>query len=205
MSRINAEKLTFKTTLAIHQFTNKLKLLDISYNRNMRGDIIILNDNELSIRTMDESQLESQNLTVSNANSFAIPILSLHTLILEGMNLYDASFRGLVEIYPNLTYLDLQYNPDITHHGIQALASCPKLQVLNLNRCRKVDDQCVQLIASHCNMLTSLNLTYCDLITDSAILSLGQFTKNLRELNVDYNHRLTNYGLQHLLECSKRI
>ncbi|XP_022652836.1 F-box/LRR-repeat protein 2-like isoform X2 [Varroa destructor] len=96
-----------------------------------------------------------------------------------------------------LRHLDLSYTKcDVT--VFQSLTALTQLRVLKLANCRRLDDECLQLICDNLRKLEVLNLDYCLTFTDAGVSQIHKLS-GLRELTltgaVDITDRSLNRGL----------
>lgn len=96
-----------------------------------------------------------------------------------------------------LRHLDLSFT-NVNAGVFRPLSALVHLRVLKLVNCKRVDDECLQLICNHFKQLEVLNLEYCLSITDVGASELCRLS-GLRELTltgaVEITDRSVDNGL----------
>jgi Leucine-rich repeat (LRR) protein len=97
---------------------------------------------------------------------------------------------------PNLTYLDLSENRNLTNNGYAWLKHLTQLTHLNLSG-SSINSEGLENLVRLTN-LTHLDISYCGRITDNAVKYLVQM-RSLTFLNVQRCPKLTNAGYKRLI------
>lgn len=93
----------------------------------------------------------------------------------------------------SLRHLDLSYS-NVDAEVFRSLKSLGQLQSLNLTNCKRLDDECVQIICDHFKRLEKLTFEYCLLITDIGASQLCKLS-NLREFALNGSVWVTDQSL----------
>jgi hypothetical protein len=101
----------------------------------------------------------------------------------EGPLLTDAALVGLSTYCPRLEKVDLTRCRLLTDAGVAALASgCPHLVSVTLTSCVLLTDAAIVALAQGCRGLHALHMAGCPLLTDAALVALSQHCPQLRVL-----------------------
>lgn len=123
------------------------------------------------------------DITTTIANQIRDHFHELHTLLLDSFTLTEQEAQSLAE----------------------GLAQCPKLQVLNLNNSRNLQNAGIKAIASsliNCTNLQELYLNNCEIDMEGAIalsLHVGSY-QNILILSLRTNN-IGSHGAQALIDC----
>ncbi|CAI2186580.1 1240_t:CDS:2 [Funneliformis geosporum] len=99
----------------------------------------------------------------------------------------DKSLFVIVELYPNLRYLNL-WNAQITDKGLYAIArSCYKLEYLNISYCRNISDKFLFEITGNCHNLQEFYFAEACRITDKSISCIINLYLNLQKLDIVFS------------------
>ncbi|KAG5666476.1 hypothetical protein PVAND_014503 [Polypedilum vanderplanki] len=104
--------------------------------------------------------------------------------VLRGNGLYKLTDFTLIDAFVFNELKELYFaRCNFTYDGIAYLVkNCPSLEVLDLSECSKIDDDCVELIATKLPRLKTLKLNNCDEITEKSIEIISANCEDLRNL-----------------------
>lgn len=160
-----------------------------------------LRPHSLSFAPSRSTSLNSLNRTTLMDTRLARIASSLPSLrsirLFNNSEISDVGLHLLTSAAPNLNELRLRAVRTVTARGLDALASCPHITVLDLSFSRNLGDECAQLIAS-LPRLRDLYVAYWR-ITDAFMSTVLQST-SLRRLCVSSCSRLTATSFKLLAE-----
>jgi F-box and leucine-rich repeat protein 2/20 len=143
----------------------------------------------------------------------------------------DQTFEKIVSLCPNLEKLSLAHDNSLTFVGLSQLANLPRLQQIDLEDCKAVDDEGLKLVAQsasslenvslrNCNKitdqgvsdavrwwrrLTTLDLSRCPDVGDGALFEIGRHCPELHELRLVRCREITTKGVDEILRSLHRL
>lgn len=115
----------------------------------------------------------------------------------------QATAHHLRQIY--LRTLDMTDCYALEDEGLQVIAThCSQLQFLYLRRCVRIGDAGLQFIAYYCSGLKELSISDCKKVTDFGVCELAKIGTNLRYLSVAKCDKISDVGIIQLCKhCTK--
>lgn len=91
------------------------------------------------------------------------------------------------------------YTPKVGSEGIKALGNnCPRLRILRVNGCTRLDDECIITVAKGCTSLEELALKHCYRITDSALKIIGENCPSMTRIFLSSCKYISDGGIKRL-------
>lgn len=110
----------------------------------------------------------------------------------------QATAHHLRQIY--LRTLDMTDCYALEDEGLQVIAThCSQLQFLYLRRCVRIGDAGLQYIAYYCSGLKELSISDCKKVTDFGVCELAKIGTNLRYLSVAKCDKISDVGIRTIL------
>jgi len=137
-------------------------------------------------------------------SSKLLVLTSMQKLRFLDCNIVDDDMKALASKYPNLIYLSLQYNNNITDECVNIIANhCPLLGTVNFSGCSLITGKSITHLSKCCTNLCNLDISKCSSqISDETLFALAINNKNMTYLDVSFS-LVTNIGIhflaQHLL------
>lgn len=149
-------------------------------------------------RSTSLNSLHRTTLMDTRLARIALSLPSLRSIrLFNNSEISDVGLHMLTSAAPNLEELRLRAVRTVTARGLDALASCPRITILDLSFSRNLGDECAQLIAS-LPRLRDLYVAYWR-ITDAFMSTVLQNT-SLRRLCVSSCSGLTATSFKLLAE-----
>ena len=183
-------------------FLKEFSLIGFSQGCNMLISLLSLYTPSLS-----HLKLQGTFLTDTNLELLGSELHGLTNLNLNGSILHLQSLKTILVNSPSLTYINLSCskgtgipwgkpivsslkililsNTEISDEGLSWIAaSCPDLELLDLDGCLNFGDNAVYAVAHLCQRLKILSMRYCQGITDISFQALSiHSSKSLENLN----------------------
>ncbi|KAL9537820.1 hypothetical protein MBANPS3_011432 [Mucor bainieri] len=113
--------------------------------------------------------------------------------------LSDVAIDTLVRAAPKIKSLVLNKCPQITDHGVLAIARLGRyLHFLHLGHCAQITDASIQRLAAACLRLRYLDLASCTNITDAAVAELAKHLPRLKRIGLVKCSRITDAAVHSL-------
>ncbi|KAK2438749.1 F-box/LRR-repeat protein [Trifolium repens] len=139
-----------------------------------------------TLRSLLFSTTELTDVSTSQFIDSLVSLKGLTCLVLHCLNISDELLYSIAREGLPLTRLDLIFCPNYSYNGIFCLLSkCRRIQHLNLQHTRFLNDQHVAQLSLFLGDLVSINLSDCDKITKSALFALLRNCPSLSEIKME--------------------
>ncbi|CAI2182927.1 3413_t:CDS:2 [Funneliformis geosporum] len=135
----------------------------------------------------------------------------VHEIDLSGFSdrrtdITDDDIIALVNLCPNLTFLDINYCRQLHDLTLTHIANHlgSNLTTLNVSSCPKFTDVGFSALARSCKVLASLDFSYTD-ITDTALSKFAVTCPTIKWLNLKYCELVTDLSLDELKRMCKEL
>ncbi|KAF9177368.1 F-box and leucine-rich repeat protein 4 [Haplosporangium sp. Z 11] len=153
---------TAVTTNSSTSRRRKLDRLDCTHPRFDDDELIAFAEqfpNLLQLSVSLHQQLTAKALIGIARHCFQLEHLNFHFCL----GLHSSGFRSILQVSPNLRFLDLGLSEEIQDSDIALVAAhCPKLETLRLPFCANVSHVGVSAIVRSCVHLQHLDISWCD-------------------------------------------
>ncbi|KAG0251515.1 F-box and leucine-rich repeat protein 4 [Mortierella polycephala] len=155
------KSIAFTTSSSISR-RRKLDRLDCTHPRFDDDELIAFAEqfpNLLQLSVSLHQQLTAKALIGIARHCFQLEHLNFHFCL----GLHSSGFRSILQVSPNLRFLDLGLSEEIQDSDIALVAAhCPKLETLRLPFCANVSHVGVSAIVRSCVHLQHLDISWCD-------------------------------------------
>ncbi|CAB4374900.1 RNI-like protein [Rhizophagus irregularis] len=145
-------------------------------------------------------------LKIPNSSGYLVREIDLSGLSHRWSEITDTDIIALVNLCPNLTFLDINFCQQLHDSTLIHIANHlgSNITTLNVSQCPKFTDVGFSALARSCKVLTSLDFSYTD-ITDSALSKFALTCPTIRWLNLKYCELVTDLSLDELKRWCKEL